>query len=53
MPTPLPRVDKTLDCLGGAKWFSTLDLVSGYWQVGMTERAKSAFDFVVRNGLYQ
>ena len=32
---PLPRVDKTLQSLGGACYFSTLDLASGYWQVKM------------------
>ena len=27
----LPRIDDTLDTLGEAQWFSTLDLASGYW----------------------
>ena len=27
---PLPRIDDTLDALGGSSWFSTLDLKSGF-----------------------
>ena len=32
---PLPRIDDTLNVLAGSSWFSTLDLASGYWQVGV------------------
>ena len=41
---PLPRVDDIFDTLGEVKYFSTLDLASGYWQVELDEdaRAKSA-----------
>ena len=31
---PLPRIDESLDVLGGAKYFSTMDLASAYNQVG-------------------
>jgi len=42
---PIPRIDDTLDNLSGSKWFSTLDLLSGYWQVEVEEadREKTAF----------
>ena len=41
----LPRIDATLDTLHGSQWFSTLDLLSGYWQVEVDEadRQKTAF----------
>ncbi|KRZ67383.1 Retrovirus-related Pol polyprotein from transposon 17.6 [Trichinella papuae] len=50
---PIPRIDDTLDALAGAKWFSTLDLVSGYWQVEVAEedREKTAFSTLL--GLFQ
>ena len=32
---PLPQTDDTLDILSQSKFFTTLDLASGYWQVEM------------------
>lgn len=42
---PLPRVNDLLDTLAGSWLFSTLDLISGYWQVETSpiDREKSAF----------
>jgi transposase InsO family protein/predicted aspartyl protease len=50
---PLPRIDDSLDSLGKAKYFSTLDLASGYWQIGLTEEAKLKSAFCSTSGLYQ
>lgn len=50
---PLPRVEDCFDSLGGAKWFATMDLCSGYWQVKMAEKDKEKTAFVTREGLYQ
>ena len=38
---PLPRIDDSLDTLGGAEWFCTMDLARGFWQVNMDEKDKS------------
>ena len=43
----VPRIDDTVDCLHGAKWFSTLDLKSGYWQVELEEEAKPQTAFTM------
>lgn len=50
---PLPRIDDTLDRLAHTKWFSTLDLKSGYWQVAMDEEDKEKTAFSAGNGLWQ
>ena len=50
---PLPRIDESLDALCGSKFFSTLDLASGYYQVAMAERDKHKTAFVCPFGLYE
>ena len=50
---PLPRIDETLDRLGDAKFFTTLDMGSGFWQVPLTERSKERTAFVTHKGQYQ
>lgn len=42
---PLPCIKESLDNLSGARWFSTIDLASGYNQVPVSEpdRPKTAF----------
>ena len=43
----LPRIEETIDSLSGAKYFSKLDLRSGYWQVGIKEADKHKTAFSV------
>ncbi len=50
---PLPLIGDALDCLEGAKWFSTLDLASGYWQVPISETSKPITAFVTEAGHWQ
>jgi len=50
---PLPRIDDTLDTLAGAKWFSTLDLKSGYWQVALHPEDKEKTAFSTGQGLWK
>ena len=50
---PLPRIDDSLDALAGSMYFSTVDLVSGYWQVLLDQYAEKKSAFVTRGGLWQ
>ncbi|CAK1598545.1 unnamed protein product [Parnassius mnemosyne] len=50
---PLPRIDDTLDMLTDVKWFSTLDLKSGYWQVEIDPKDKEKTAFSTGKGLWQ
>ena len=37
---PLPRIDDTLSLLNGNSFFSSLDLISGYWQLMLDDESK-------------
>lgn len=50
---PLPRIDDLIDNVGHAKYVSTIDLQKGYYQVGLTERAKLISAFTTHRGLFQ
>ena len=48
---PLPRIDSTLDTLAGSQSFSTLDLISGYWQVEIEEMDRPKTGFALQRPL--
>ena len=50
---PLPRIDTLLERFEGSKWFTTLDLASGYWQIGMKEQDIEKTAFITHEGLYE
>ena len=50
---PMPRVDEIFDKLGGARYFSTLDLASGYWQVPVNEEDIGKTAFTVGSNHYE
>ncbi|GET53867.1 retroviral-like aspartic protease 1 [Rhizophagus irregularis DAOM 181602=DAOM 197198] len=43
---PLPRIDDLLEKFRVAKWFTTIDLASGYWQIEMKEEDKEKTAFI-------
>ena len=49
---PLPRIDDSLDALHGARWFCTLDLAAGYWQVELNNDARQKSAFATTSGRY-
>ena len=50
---PLPRIDESLEALAGSRYFTTLDLLSGYWQVPLDTDAQEKSAFITRSGLWK
>ena len=50
---PLPRIDSLIDKVGNARFVSKFDLLKGYWQIPLTERAKDISAFCTGSGLYR
>ncbi|KAJ8003250.1 hypothetical protein DPEC_G00167470 [Dallia pectoralis] len=49
----LPRMDDTFTALSGSKWFSVLDLKSGYYQIEVDEADKPKTAFVCPLGFWE
>jgi len=49
----LPRIDDILDQCGRAKYFSCLDLISGFLQIELEETSRNITSFSTSNGFYR
>nr|CAH0098669.1 unnamed protein product [Daphnia galeata] len=49
---PLPRIEDALSRMDGSRYFTILDMQSGYWQVAMSEEDRLKTAFVTADGLY-
>lgn len=50
---PLPRIDDLLDSFQKSKWFTSLDLAAGYWQVPMKPEDIEKTAFITHLGTYE
>ena len=50
---PLPKIADCLDAVAGAKYFSTLDLTSGYNQIPVAKEDIPKTAFVTKHGLFE
>ena len=50
---PLPKIDEMFSKLGGTTIFSTIDLHSGYYHIGLTRESRAKSAFVVPMGKWQ
>jgi hypothetical protein len=50
---PLPRIQECIDRLGKASNLSSVDLLSGYWQIRLSQDAVAKTAFNTRHGKYE
>ena len=50
---PLPRIDDALSRLQKTKFFSMMDMQSGFWQIEMEPESKEKTAFITSDGLWQ
>ena len=50
---PLPKINEMFSKLGGATIFSTIDLCSGYYHIGLTRESRAKSAFIVPMGKWQ
>ncbi len=50
---PLPLIADTINLMTNSKYFSVMDLMSGYWNVKMKEEDKPKTAFITPDALYQ
>ena len=49
----VPHIKDALDSLRGARYFATIDLLSGYWQIPLTQKARARSAFCTRRCLFE
>ena len=49
---PIPRLEDCIDRVGKSRYVTKIDLLKGYWQVPLTDRAKEISAFVVQDALF-
>ncbi len=50
---PLPRINDIIDVFRGAKYFCSIDLTSGYWQIKVADKYREKAAFGSHLGLYE
>src|SRR5207302_3701286 len=50
---PIPEIEGILRSFHGAKYYTTLDLASGYWQIVIEEQDQKKTAFQIENGFYE